>query len=60
MGRKPILLSGLAVSIGCIGCVWSDSINLLIFWRVIQAIGIAAIPVVAATILGDLYRNDHC
>ncbi|WP_337237824.1 MFS transporter, partial [Proteus faecis] len=41
-GRKPVLLSGLAISIvGALGCVWSDSINLLIFWRVIQAIGIA-------------------
>lgn len=31
-GRKPILLGGLAVSIvGALGCVWSDSIGLLIF-----------------------------
>ena len=33
---------------GALGCIWSDSVNLFIFWRVIQAIGIAAIPVVAA------------
>ncbi|MBG2802262.1 MFS transporter [Proteus genomosp. 6] len=59
-GRKPILLGGLAISIvGALGCVWSDSIGVLIFWRVIQAIGIAAIPVVAATILGDLYQGNE-
>lgn len=58
-GRKPILLGGLAISIvGALGCVWSNSIGVLIFWRVIQAIGIAAIPVVAATILGDLYQGN--
>lgn len=59
-GRKPILLGGLAISImGALGCVWSDSIGILIFWRMIQAIGIAAIPVVAATILGDLYQGNE-
>lgn len=59
-GRKPILLGGLAISIvGALGCVWSDSIGVLIFWRVIQAIGIAAISVVAATILGDLYQGNE-
>lgn len=58
-GRRPILLLGLAISVfGALGCVWSSSIELLIFWRVIQAIGIAAIPVVAATILGDIYQGN--
>ncbi|HGN0330497.1 TPA: MFS transporter [Proteus mirabilis] len=59
-GRKPILLSGLTISIiGALICIWANSINLLIFGRVIQAIGIAAIPVVAATILGDLYQGNE-
>ena len=59
-GRKPVLLCGLLISIiGALGCFYSDSISLLIFWRVIQAIGIAAIPVVAVTILGDLYQGNE-
>ncbi|OAT48875.1 Bcr/CflA family drug resistance transporter [Proteus hauseri ATCC 700826] len=59
-GRKPVLLCGLFISIiGALGCFYSYSIGLLIFWRVIQAIGIAAIPVVAVTILGDLYQGNQ-
>lgn len=59
-GRKPILLSGLTISIiGALICIWANSINILIFGRVIQAIGIAAIPVVVATILGDLYQGNE-
>lgn len=59
-GRKPILLCGLTISIiGALGCMGSELISVLIFWRVIQAIGIAAIPVVAATILGDLYQGNE-
>lgn len=58
-GRRPVLLCGLLISIiGALGCFFSHSIGLLIFWRVFQAVGIAAIPVVAATILGDLYQGN--
>ncbi|AOM42938.1 MFS transporter [Xenorhabdus hominickii] len=59
-GRKAILLPGLAISvIGSIGCAMTSDIYGLIFFRVIQAIGIAAVPVIAATIIGDLYEDQH-
>ncbi|SFU69937.1 MFS transporter [Xenorhabdus koppenhoeferi] len=58
-GRKAVLLPALAVSvIGSIGCAMTHDIYWLIFFRVIQAIGIAAIPVIAATIIGDLYKGQ--
>ncbi|WP_319927778.1 MFS transporter [Xenorhabdus littoralis] len=58
-GRKAVLLPALAVSvIGSIGCAMTSDIYWLIFFRVIQAIGIAAIPVIAATIIGDLYEGQ--
>ncbi len=50
-GRKSVLIPSLIIStIGSIGCAFSPNIYLFLFFRAVQAIGIAAIPVVAATI----------
>ncbi|OTA17459.1 florfenicol-chloramphenicol exporter [Xenorhabdus vietnamensis] len=58
-GRKAILLPALAISvIGSIGCAMTSNIYWLIVFRIVQAIGIAAIPVIAATIIGDLYEGQ--
>ncbi|KMJ43619.1 MFS transporter [Xenorhabdus khoisanae] len=58
-GRKAILLPALAISIiGSVGCAMTSDIYWLIFFRIVQAIGIAAIPVIAATIIGDLYEGQ--
>ncbi|MDX7989223.1 MFS transporter [Xenorhabdus sp. 12] len=59
-GRKAVLLPALAIAtIGSIGCAMTHDIYWLIFFRIIQAVGIAAIPVIAATIIGDLYEGQH-
>ncbi|MBC8947420.1 MULTISPECIES: MFS transporter [Xenorhabdus] len=59
-GRKAILLPALIISvIGSIGCAMASDIYWLIAFRIVQAIGIAAIPVIAATIIGDLYEEQH-
>ncbi|KPU55250.1 MFS transporter [Bacillus wiedmannii] len=59
-GRKSILIPSLIIStIGSIGCAFSANIYLFLFFRAIQAIGIAAIPVVAATIIGDLFEGKE-
>ncbi|MED3036366.1 MFS transporter [Bacillus thuringiensis] len=57
-GRKSVLIPSLIIStIGSIGCAFSGNIYLFLFFRAVQAIGIAAIPVVAATIIGDLFEG---
>ncbi|MCP9280915.1 MFS transporter [Bacillus wiedmannii] len=59
-GRKSILIPSLIIiTIGSIGCAFSANIYLFLFFRAIQAIGIAAIPVVAATIIGDLFEGKE-
>lgn len=57
-GRKSVLIPSLVIStIGSIGCAFSANIYLFLFFRAVQAIGIAAIPVVSATIIGDLFKG---
>ncbi|MFP3379998.1 MFS transporter [Bacillus sp. SIMBA_069] len=59
-GRKSILIPSLIIStIGSIGCAFSANVYLFLFFRTVQAIGIAAIPVVAATIIGDLLEGKE-
>ncbi|WP_070138772.1 MFS transporter [Bacillus mycoides] len=59
-GRKSILIPSLIIStIGSIGCAFSSNIYLFLFFRAIQAVGIAAIPIVAATIIGDLFEGKE-
>ena len=58
-GRKSVLIPSLVIStIGSIGCAFSANKHLFIF-RAVQAIGIAAIPVVSATIIGDLFEGKE-
>ncbi|MDE9465239.1 MFS transporter [Xenorhabdus bovienii] len=59
-GRKTVLLPSLVIFVmGSLGCAMTTDIYWLIFFRVIQAIGLGAIPVVAATIIGDLYEGQQ-
>ncbi|WP_323852978.1 MFS transporter [Xenorhabdus szentirmaii] len=59
-GRKAVLLPALIISVmGSIGCAMVSDIYWLIFFRIVQAMGIAAIPVIAATIIGDLYSEQE-
>jgi MFS family permease len=58
VGRKKILLPGIVLYIAAsIGCAFSTSIFSLLFFRVIQAAGIAVGSVVATTVIGDLYEG---
>ncbi|WP_270340828.1 MFS transporter [Bacillus mobilis] len=59
-GRKSVLIPSLIIStIGSIGCAFSPNVYLFLFFRAVQAIGIAAIPIVAATIIGDLFEGKE-
>jgi DHA1 family bicyclomycin/chloramphenicol resistance-like MFS transporter len=57
-GRKPVLLSGLAIFIaGTFGALVSGSFTTLLAARLIQGIGAASARVVAVAIVRDLYSG---
>lgn len=57
-GRKPILIIALVVfAIGAIGSVWSKTIHIFLFWRLIQGLGASGGYFLARTIPADLYKG---
>ena len=60
IGRKPVLVAALAVyAAASFGCAFSISIEMLIAFRSIQAIGLAGAPLLARAIVRDLYQGDR-
>lgn len=58
-GRKRILIPGMIIYVlATIGCMFSFSIEMLLLFRVIQGIGAAAVPLVAATMIGDVFEGE--
>lgn len=57
-GRKPILIGALIVfCIGAMGSVWSKSIHVFLWWRLIQGLGASGGYFLARTIPADLYQG---
>lgn len=57
-GRRGVLLAGLAVYIvASLGCFLAQNIETLLFFRALQAVGIAAGAVVAVTVIGDRFEG---
>lgn len=57
-GRKPVLLSGLAIYIvGTLGALLSGSFTMLLAARILQGIGAASPRVVAVAVVRDLYAG---
>ncbi|AVE77017.1 purine nucleoside transporter PunC [Klebsiella michiganensis] len=55
-GRKPVLLSGLAIfAIGCLGMLWVRDANLMLALRFIQALGVCAAAVTWQAMVTDYY-----
>jgi multidrug resistance protein len=58
IGRRKVMLTGLMVYLAAtIGCYFSESIEWLLIFRSLQAVGIAAGSVVAVTVIGDLFEG---
>ncbi|SVA17516.1 uncharacterized protein METZ01_LOCUS70370 [marine metagenome] len=54
IGRRPVLLSGLVLFIAAsIICSTTDSLNSLIFWRVVQGVGASVGSVMSRAIIRD-------
>ncbi len=57
-GRKRTLLVGLAFYVGAsLGCFLAPNIEMLLVFRALQAVGIAAGAVVAVTVIGDRFEG---
>ncbi|MBA2875562.1 MFS transporter [Thermaerobacillus caldiproteolyticus] len=57
-GRRNVILFGIFLyTLASLGCFFSKSIYVLLVFRALQAIGIAAGSVVAATVIGDLFEG---
>jgi len=59
-GRPKILLAGLSVFVlGSLGCMVANSIESLIWWRFVQAVGGCAGPVLVRAVVRDVYERDQ-
>ncbi|MFB5077753.1 Bcr/CflA family multidrug efflux transporter [Enterobacter sp. 10-1] len=55
-GRKPVLLSGLAIfAVGCLGMLWVQNATLMLALRFVQAIGVCAAAVTWQAMVTDYY-----
>lgn len=55
-GRKPVMAVGLIIFvIASIGCALAEDINTLMFFRLLQALGGSAGPVIGRAIVRDIY-----
>ncbi|MDX2221616.1 MAG: multidrug effflux MFS transporter [Rhodospirillaceae bacterium] len=58
-GRRPMMLAGMAVfTAGSIGCAGAGSIETLIAWRLVEAFGGGAGPVLARAVVRDLFARE--
>ncbi|WP_087458687.1 MFS transporter [Tumebacillus avium] len=59
-GRRYVLLPGIFLyTLASIGCAFAPSIETLLIFRSLQAVGIAAGSVVATTVIGDLFSGKE-
>ncbi|MBO7743386.1 MFS transporter [Paenibacillus sp. MWE-103] len=59
-GRRKVMLLGIALYVvASVGCFFSGTIALLLVFRALQAIGIAAGSVVAVTVISDLFEGKE-
>lgn len=60
MGRKPVVYMGLVLFvIASFICVHAPNLEMMIFGRILQGIGLAAPRTIAIAIIRDLYRGDY-
>ncbi|MEL6810701.1 MAG: multidrug effflux MFS transporter [Bacteroidota bacterium] len=60
MGRKPIVYMGFAIFLGAsFICVFANSLEVMIFGRILQGIGLSAPRTIAIAIIRDMYSGDY-
>ncbi|MFI4986318.1 MAG: Bcr/CflA family multidrug efflux MFS transporter [Alphaproteobacteria bacterium] len=60
LGRRPPLIAGLVLfTLASAGCALAESLDALLLWRFVQALGGCGGPVIARAIVRDLYGRDQ-
>jgi DHA1 family bicyclomycin/chloramphenicol resistance-like MFS transporter len=60
LGRKPMVFVGFGVFfIASIVCVFADSLEMMIFGRILQGIGLSAPRTISIAIIRDIYSGDR-
>lgn len=58
-GRKPIMLAGLAIfSLASVGCAMAETVEQLMIFRFIQAVGACGGPVLGRTMVRDIHGPE--
>ncbi len=59
-GRRKVLVGGMSIFVaGSAGCMLADSIESLIWWRFVQAVGGCAGPVLVRAVVRDVYEREQ-
>ncbi|MFK2824842.1 MDR family MFS transporter [Bacillus sp. B190/17] len=59
-GRKPVLIIGILIFlVGSFLCGLANSMEQLIFFRLLQGLGAGAVMPIATTIVGDIYTKEE-
>jgi len=60
LGRKPVVFVGFAIFIiASIICVYSESLSIMIFGRILQGVGLSAPRTISIAIIRDMYSGDR-
>lgn len=60
IGRKPVVYMGFALFLVASGiCVMSESLELMVFGRILQGIGLSSPRTIAVAIIRDIYSGDY-
>ena len=58
-GRKPALMVGVSLfTAASLGCVWASSVESLIVWRILQAVGAGGPVTISIAIVQDTYTGE--
>ncbi len=60
LGRKPVVFVGFAIFIiASIICVYSESLTVMVFGRILQGVGLSAPRTISIAIIRDMYSGDR-
>ncbi len=60
LGRKPVVFLGFGIfAIASIICIYADSLEVMIFGRVLQGIGLSAPRIISIAMVRDTYNGDY-
>ncbi len=60
LGRKPVVIGGFVIfAIASIICVYAESLELMVFGRILQGIGLSAPRTLSIAMVRDTYEGDY-